>query len=107
MSDLGLRIVEAEQAPCQHMHSGNYDPAKVVKGQPVEPLPNNQHKCFDCGELFTLQLPASAAPKYTLKEIEALAHEFIGEPEIDNYERRLLLSVFVQWLARREREGRG
>lgn len=29
MSDLGLRIVEAEQGPCQHLHASNYDPAKV------------------------------------------------------------------------------
>lgn len=66
MSDLGLRIAEVEQAPCQPRYR-----------------------------------------RYTLEQIEALAHEFIGEPEIDNYERRLLLSIFVQWLARREREGRG
>lgn len=66
--------------------------------------------CSPCGDGDTAleyHTHEPSSPSYTLKEIEALAHEFIGEPEIDNYERRLLLSVFVQWLARREREGRG
>lgn len=105
MSDLGLRIVEVEPAPCSHLHVSNYDPAKVVQGEPIQVLGNGQMWCYDCKEFFTLQVPPR---RYTLEQIEALAREFLREKEInaDDSITALALSRFFAWLARREREWR-
>lgn len=67
MSDLVLRIVEVEPAPCQHMHAWNYDPDDAKRGFPLKELPNGQMKYMDCGEFFFPQLPQPVSPKYTLK----------------------------------------
>lgn len=107
MGDLGLRIVEVEPAPCRHLHASNYDPAKVVQGQPIEVLGDGRMWCYDCKEFFTHgPLPL---PRYTLKEIEALAREFIDDYPPDNStatQYQYTISTFLAWLARREREGR-
>lgn len=54
--------------------------------------------------IATAQARLSTEKLYTLAEIGALAGEFISSPGIDNYERRLLLSVFISWLQKREEE---
>ena len=50
--------------------------------------------------------PPSLPPSYTLEEIEALAREYVDEA-VNRTTDQLVLSLFVQWLARKEREGRG
>lgn len=102
-----MRIVEVEPVPCQHLHSSNYDPAAVVPGQPIQILGDGRMWCFDCQEFFTYPArPPLLTPKYTLKEIEVLAREFIDERGFDEAEEyKLLISLFIQWLAKREREG--
>lgn len=104
MSDLGLRIVEVEPAPCSHLHASNYDPATVVQGQPIQVLGEGRLWCHDCKEFFTH--PPLPSPKYTLKEIEALAREYIAEVAEPESLVDWRMSDFVRWLARREREGR-
>lgn len=37
---------------CRHFHAGNYDPAKVVKDQPIQVLGNGEMWCFDCKQFF-------------------------------------------------------
>lgn len=44
---------------------------------------------------------------YTLDEIKLLAMEFVDDNSPDNFERQLLLSVFIEWLQQREKEGEG
>lgn len=50
--------------------------------------------------------PCPSSPSYTLKEIEALAWEYCNDAtSAARLEDRLRLSLFVQWLVKREREG--
>lgn len=71
--------------------------------------------CSPCGdgdtalEYHTHEPPS---PKYTLKEIEALAWVFVdgndasGDQDApDAIKLRMFMGAFVAWLARREREG--
>lgn len=54
------------------------------------------------------RVKVSSSPSYTLKEIEALAWEYCNDAtSAARLEDRLRLSLFVQWLAKREREGLG
>lgn len=96
-------IVEVEQAPCQHMHSWNYDPDDAKRGFPLKELPNNQMKCMDCGEFFTLQLPKPTKPKYTLDELEQLARQWCDEFDANDVA-RLTVSTLIAWARRREKE---
>lgn len=105
MSD--RRIVEVEKAPCQHLHSSNYDPAKVVRGRPVERLTNNQMKCFHCGEFF---IPELAPRRYTLDRVEQLAHEFGNAYDSGDAPRDLTVSLALSLffaLGTQTREGGG
>lgn len=102
-----MRIVEVEPAPCQHLHSSNYDPAKVVKGEPIQVLGDGRLWCFDCKEFFMPRVPPQ---RYTLKEIGELAQRYTREFQCsvdDELGTFLELSRFIVWLAKREREGWG
>lgn len=57
------------------------------------------------GKVKSAQARISTSQLYTLAEIEQLAHQFVGKADTDNYERRLLFSVFISWLQQQEREG--
>lgn len=97
-----MRLVEAKKVECQHLHSWNYDPAKVVVGQSVQALPNGQHLCMDCGELFQPEIPER---RYTLAQIEQLAVQWRNENEVTN-DAQWVVSHLLAWLAKRE-QGRG
>lgn len=49
-----------------------------------------------------------SSPSYTLKEIEILAREYCdNKTTAARLDETLRLSLFIQWLAKREREGLG
>lgn len=100
-----MRIVEVEDAPCQHLHASNYDPAEVVQGQPVQVLGDGLMWCFDCSRFFRLILPPR---RYTLAQVEQLIRDYCDEwehkTESTQIEFRLGLSLLIEWLKKRERE---
>lgn len=98
-----MRIVEVERAPCQHLHSSNYDYTAVVRGMPVVALPDGQHRCFDCGQVFTPQVPPR---RYTLAQLETLAEQWAIENKILATE-RWNVSCLLAWLKKKEREAQG
>lgn len=48
-------------------------------------------------------LKIASSPSYTLAEIEQLAREFVADAETNRYDKRLIISIFLAWLAKRER----
>lgn len=96
-----MRIIEVEPAPCQHLHSSNYDYTTVLHNKPIEALPDGKHRCFDCGVIYTPQVPPR---RYTLEQIEALAKKWAKENEATN-DARWIVSGLLAWLAKREWEG--
>lgn len=106
-----MRIVEVEKAPCQHLHASNYDPAQVVKGEPIQVLGNGELWCFDCNQFFKyppLVLRLSS-PSYTLAELTDLANRYADDIDIVDDDLRLTvrlnLSGLLTWLGKKEREG--
>lgn len=66
--------------------------------------------CSPCGDGDTAMRYHNHDPlprSYTLDEIKLLAMEFVDDDSADNFERQLLLSVFIEWLQQREKEGEG
>lgn len=68
---------EVPPQPCRHLHATNYDPAKVVYGQPITVLENGQGWCLDCKTSFmpdevVRYVPASALESFRLRAIEAM-----------------------------------
>lgn len=55
--------------PCPHFHAWNYDPATVVRGQPVKPLEGGHMKCMDCGEVFAPEQPRAAPQGDAIREL--------------------------------------
>lgn len=59
------------------------------------------------GKVGPAHLRIASSPSYTLTELKALIAQWINEQEGDTEMLKWTMSILVEWLARREREGRG